>query len=68
MLAEIIHHLGPHPWADSIHYFDTIDSTNTYAKKLAMEGAPAGTVVAQTPIAGTPITSSVTSVDIYVSS
>ncbi len=49
MLAEIIHHLGPHPWADSIHYFDTIDSTNTYTKKLAMEGAPAGTVI----IAGT---------------
>ena len=31
-------------------------------------GAPVGTVVAQTPIAGTPITSVVTSVDIYVSS
>ena len=28
-----------------IHCFDTIDSTNTYAKKLAMNGAPDGTVV-----------------------
>ena len=28
-----------------IHCFDTIDSTNTYAKKLAMQGAPDGTVV-----------------------
>jgi BirA family biotin operon repressor/biotin-[acetyl-CoA-carboxylase] ligase len=28
-----------------IHYFDTLDSTNTYAKKLAYEGCPEGTVV-----------------------
>ncbi len=31
-------------------------------------GAPAGTVITQTPIASTPITSSITSVDIYISS
>ncbi len=28
-----------------IHRFDTIDSTNTYAKELAKQGAPQGTVV-----------------------
>lgn len=28
-----------------IHRFNTIDSTNTYAKKLAAEGAPQGTVI-----------------------
>lgn len=37
--------LSGHPWADFIQYFDTIDSTNTYAKKLAAEGAPEGTVI-----------------------
>ena len=31
-------------------------------------GAPNGTVVAQTPVAGTPITSSITAVDVYISS
>ena len=31
-------------------------------------GAPSGTVVTQTPVAGTPITSSVTAVDVYISS
>jgi beta-lactam-binding protein with PASTA domain len=31
-------------------------------------GAPKGTIVAQTPIAGTPITSSIISVDIFISS
>lgn len=31
-------------------------------------GAPKGTVVAQTPIEGTPLTSSITSVDIFISS
>ena len=31
-------------------------------------GAPKGTVVMQTPLAGTPITSSITSVDIYIAS
>ena len=33
-----------YPWADRFHYFDTIDSTNNYLKKLAAEGAPHGTV------------------------
>lgn len=33
------------PWGESIHCFDTIDSTNTKAKELAIAGAPHGTVV-----------------------
>ena len=33
-----------YPWTDRFHYFDTIDSTNNYLKKLAAEGAPHGTV------------------------
>ncbi|MBQ0078495.1 MAG: biotin--[acetyl-CoA-carboxylase] ligase [Eubacterium sp.] len=36
-----------------VHVFDTIDSTNAYAKKLALDGAPDGTVViARTQTAG----------------
>ncbi len=34
-----------HPWADRIHYYKTIHSTNTCAKELARAGAPEGTVV-----------------------
>ena len=45
MKNEILKHLEPHPWRDSIHYFDTIDSTNTRAKAMAAQGAPAGTVL-----------------------
>lgn len=45
MLPEIQKFLFNHPWKDKIHWFDTIDSTNTYAKKLATEGAPEGTVI-----------------------
>ena len=33
------------PWQDSLLWFDTIDSTNTRAKELAIRGAPAGTVL-----------------------
>ena len=33
------------PLGDSIHWFDTIDSTNTQAKLLAARGAPHGTVL-----------------------
>ena len=41
-------------WAGcEIHYFDSIDSTNTKAKELAEEGHPAGTlVVADQPVSG----------------
>ncbi len=49
MLQEVRNILINHPWRDKIQYFETIDSTNTYAKKIAAQGAPAGTVI----IAGT---------------
>ena len=46
MKHEILSYLPPdHPWANRIHYFDTIDSTNTQAKKMAAAGAPHGTVL-----------------------
>ncbi len=45
MLSHIRQYLSGHHWVDRIQYFDTIDSTNTYAKKLATAGAPAGTVI-----------------------
>lgn len=45
MLYDIQKYLPEHPWREHIHWFDTIDSTNTYAKQLAVAGAPEGTVV-----------------------
>lgn len=45
MLKEIQNLLPYHPWADRIQYFDTINSTNTYAKELAAQGALHGTVL-----------------------
>lgn len=36
---------GDHPWQSQILWFDSIDSTNTRAKELAKQGAPAGTVL-----------------------
>lgn len=33
------------PWRDTLHWYDTIDSTNTKAKELAKGGAPHGTVL-----------------------
>ena len=33
------------PWRDTLHWFDTIESTNTYAKQLAQKGAAHGTVI-----------------------
>lgn len=42
---EVRRHLAGHPWAPLVHVLDTVDSTNTYCKKLAAEGAPHGTVV-----------------------
>ena len=33
-----------YPWKDRIHWFESIDSTNTRAKQLAAQGAPHGTV------------------------
>ncbi len=34
-----------HPWRESIHYYDTIGSTNDLALQMARAGAPAGTIV-----------------------
>ncbi len=46
MNEQILSLLPPdHPWKDHLHYFDTIDSTNTRAKELAAQGAPHGTVL-----------------------
>ncbi len=33
------------PWADRIHHYPTVDSTNTLAKTLAAQGSPHGTVL-----------------------
>ena len=33
------------PWRDTLHWYDTIDSTNNQAKALAGAGAPHGTVL-----------------------
>lgn len=37
--------LGDHPWARRLTVLEQVDSTNTYAKRLAAGGAPSGTVV-----------------------
>ena len=36
---------GDHPWQSHIHWFASLDSTNTQAKLMAREGAPHGTVL-----------------------
>ena len=44
MKHEILSHLpGNFPW--QVHWYESLDSTNTQAKKLAQEGAPHGTVL-----------------------
>ena len=45
MSQTIQTYLSDHPWVDQIVQLDTVDSTNTYAKQLARNGAPHGTVV-----------------------
>ena len=46
MKQEILSRLpASYPWRGNIHYFDTIDSTNTQAKIMAAAGAPHGTVL-----------------------
>ena len=42
---SLISHLASHPWRSRISVLDTVDSTNTFAKALARQGAPHGTVV-----------------------
>lgn len=36
---------GDHPWKEQLHYYDTVESTNTLAKAMADQGAPHGTVL-----------------------
>lgn len=45
MKQEIRSLLPGHPWADSICFFESIDSTNTRAKEMAAALAPHGTVL-----------------------
>lgn len=46
MIDSVLKHLpAGHPWADRIHYFDCVESTNTLAKEMARAGAPHGTVL-----------------------
>lgn len=46
MVQSILQHLPiDHPWADRIHYFDCVESTNTLAKEMAKAGVPHGTVL-----------------------
>ena len=46
MKQDIQKELSPgYPWGEYLHYFDTIDSTNTQARQMAKQGAPAGTVL-----------------------
>ena len=45
MLSQIQSLLPDFPQSERIHYFPIIDSTNTYAKQLAANGAPEGTVI-----------------------
>lgn len=42
---DIPHLLGIHPWADTIQYYDMLESTNTLLQQQAMAGAPEGTVI-----------------------
>lgn len=46
MKEKILHKIPTEcPWRDTLYWYDTIDSTNTLAKRLAREGAPHGTVL-----------------------
>lgn len=46
MKNEILSLLPPDfPWGESVHYLESVDSTNSYAKTLAKAGAPHGTAV-----------------------
>lgn len=46
MRSEILSYLPEeHPWRERIHWFPSIDSTNTQARGMALAGAPDGTVL-----------------------
>lgn len=44
-LCSVAGALGDHPWAQHLLVLDTVDSTNNLAKRMATDGAPAGTVI-----------------------
>lgn len=46
LTEQILSLLPPgHPWGQHLIHMETVDSTNTFAKNLAQQGAPAGTVI-----------------------
>jgi len=46
MIQQVLNYLpGDFPWQNQIQWFETIESTNTYAKQLAAAGVPHGTVL-----------------------
>lgn len=46
MIGSILSYLPiDFPWRDRIHWFESIDSTNTRAKLMAAQGAPHGTIL-----------------------
>lgn len=46
MKEQILSMLAPgHPWGGLLQYYPQIESTNTFAKALALAGAPHGTVI-----------------------
>ena len=46
MINEILSYLDPScPYRGSLHYYETLESTNTLAKEMARKGAPHGTVI-----------------------
>lgn len=45
MERQLLAVLGDHPWQNTVTVLKTVDSTNTFAKALARQGAPHGTVV-----------------------
>ena len=46
MKEEILNELAPgHPWGGLLQCYPCLDSTNTFAKALAVQGAPHGTVI-----------------------
>lgn len=44
-LEGVLRHLEGHPWRDLVQVLDTVDSTNNFAKAVAAQGAPHGTVI-----------------------
>lgn len=45
IVEDIIENLVENKMGSNIHFFDSIGSTNTYAKKIALDGCEEGTVV-----------------------